>query len=134
MKSKIIAIDFDGTCVTHDYPNIGKDIGAIPVLQQLVYYGHRLILFTMRSGQELKEAKNWFDINQIKLEGVNLNPSQATWTTSPKVYADLYIDDAALGCPLKYNGTLSNRPFVDWEKVKVLLQQYMFLPINLNIE
>ena len=134
MKSKVIAIDFDGTCVTHDYPNIGKDIGAIPVLQQLVYYGHRLILFTMRSGQELKEATNWCDINQIKLEGVNLNPSQATWTTSPKVYADLYIDDAALGCPLKYNGTLSNRPFVDWEKVKVLLQQYMFLPINLNIE
>lgn len=134
MKSKIIAIDFDGTCVTHDYPNIGKDIGAIPVLQQLAYYGHWLILFTMRSGEELKEAKNWCDINQIKLEGVNFNPLQATWTTSPKVYADLYIDDAALGCPLKYDCTLSNRPFVDWEKVKVLLQQYMFLPKNLNIE
>lgn len=128
MKSKIIAIDFDGTCVTHDYPNIGKDIGAIPVLQQLVYHGHQLILFTMRSGEKLEAAKHWCDINQIKLEGVNLNPSQTTWTTSPKVYADLYIDDAALGCPLKYNGTLSHRPFVDWEKVKQLLQQYMFLP------
>jgi len=30
----IIAIDFDGTCVTHDYPAIGKDIGAIRVLWQ----------------------------------------------------------------------------------------------------
>ena len=25
----IIAIDFDGTCVTHEYPKIGKDIGAV---------------------------------------------------------------------------------------------------------
>ena len=25
----IIAVDFDGTCVTHDFPRIGKDIGAI---------------------------------------------------------------------------------------------------------
>ncbi len=24
----IIAIDFDGTCVTHMYPKIGRDIGA----------------------------------------------------------------------------------------------------------
>jgi len=44
----IIAIDFDGTCVTHAYPKIGKDIGAVPVLKQLVQYGHQLILWTMR--------------------------------------------------------------------------------------
>lgn len=29
----IFCIDFDDTCVTHEYPNIGKDIGAIPVLK-----------------------------------------------------------------------------------------------------
>ena len=46
----IIAIDFDGTCVTHEYPYIGKDIGAVPVLQRLVKAGHELILWTMRSG------------------------------------------------------------------------------------
>lgn len=38
----IIAVDFDGTCVTHEYPHIGKDIGAIPVLQQLTQEGHQL--------------------------------------------------------------------------------------------
>jgi hypothetical protein len=27
--SRIIAVDFDGTCVTHEYPSIGKDIGAV---------------------------------------------------------------------------------------------------------
>jgi hypothetical protein len=38
-----INIDFDGTCVTHDFPNIGTDIG-IPVLKKLVANGHKLIL------------------------------------------------------------------------------------------
>lgn len=25
-----IVLDFDGTCVSHEFPNIGKDIGSIP--------------------------------------------------------------------------------------------------------
>lgn len=24
----IIAVDFDGTCVTHEFPRVGKEIGA----------------------------------------------------------------------------------------------------------
>lgn len=32
----IIAVDFDGTCVTHEFPRVGKDIGAVPVLKELV--------------------------------------------------------------------------------------------------
>jgi hypothetical protein len=44
-----ICIDFDGTCVTHEFPKVGKDIGAAPVLKELTEKGHRLILFTMRS-------------------------------------------------------------------------------------
>ena len=44
----VIAVDFDGTCVTHDYPAVGKEIGAVPVLKALVQAGHKLILFTMR--------------------------------------------------------------------------------------
>lgn len=38
----IIAIDFDGTCVTHDYPNVGKDIGASEVLKKLAEMGINL--------------------------------------------------------------------------------------------
>ena len=45
----IINVDFDGTCVTHDFPQIGKEIGAAEVLKKLTYNGHNLILFTMRS-------------------------------------------------------------------------------------
>ena len=120
--SKIIAVDFDGTCVTHEYPEVGNDIGAAPVLKQLVNAGHKLILFTMRSGPELYDAVEWFNENEIPLFGVNKNPQQHSWTSSPKPYAHIYIDDAALGCPLKpgYHG---RRPYVDWYEVKELLYQ-----------
>ena len=125
-----IGIDFDGTCVTHEYPEIGKDIGAVPVLKRLSANGHLLILNTMRSGKELEAAVNWFKDNDIPLSGINEDPGQKEWTQSPKVYANLYIDDAALGCPLIYpvkgflpGEDISGRPYVDWEKVEQLLFQ-----------
>lgn len=128
----IIAIDFDGTCVTHEFPAIGKDIGAVPVLKELVANGHRLILWTMRSdveqprsdnpdihtqgGQYLTDAVNWFKENDIPLWGIQSNPEQHTWTHSPKAYAQLYIDDAALGCPLLVDASMQNH--VNWEAVR----------------
>ena len=112
-----ICVDFDGTCVTHSYPEIGKDIGAVSVLKALTDNKHKLILFTMRSGKELQEAVEWFNKNDIPLFGINRNPEQDSWTKSPKAYGQLYIDDAALGCPLKFNPRLSNRSFVDWREV-----------------
>lgn len=125
----IIAIDFDGTCVTHDYPEIGKDIGATPILQELVKNGHHLILWTMRGNKPvenrntLQEAVDWFQENNIPLWGINENPEQTSvgWTNSKKQYATLYIDDAALGCPLKEDLSLSDRPFVDWDKIRIYL-------------
>lgn len=112
-----IAVDFDGTCVTHDYPNVGKDIGAVSVLQALDCNGHHIILNTMRDGKELEDAEFWFYENGINLFGSNHNPTQDSWTDSPKVYAHLYIDDAALGCPLKYDPKFHNRPYVDWKEI-----------------
>lgn len=114
-----IAIDFDGTVVEHRYPRIGNDIGAIPVLRRLVKNGHRLLLFTMRSGEELLDAVKWFDENKIPLFGINTNPTQKNWTKSPKCLADLYIDDAGIGTPLI---TPSNdRPYVDWKEIEKIL-------------
>lgn len=128
-----IAVDFDGTCVTHEFPKVGKDIGAVPVLKKLVENGHRLILFTMRSncdnnsnfsveypeiinGTFLDDAVNWFKENDIPLYGIQTNPTQKDWTSSPKAYAQLYLDDAALGCPLIVPS--EGRPFVDWAEVE----------------
>ena len=111
----IIAIDFDGTCVKYAYPKIGEDIGAVPVLKRLVDDGHQLVLNTMRCGKLLDEAVKWFESNGIKLSGANHTPGQESWTSSPKVYAQLYIDDAELGCPtiMDENG----RVYVDWRIV-----------------
>lgn len=63
----IIAVDFDGTAVTHEYPRVGRFIGAEPVLKALVDKGHKLILYTMRSGRELDDAVEWFSKNKIEL-------------------------------------------------------------------
>lgn len=116
-----IVIDFDGTVVAHDYPRIGKDIGAVEILRKLVENNHKLILFTMRSKEELQDAVDWFANNQIPLYGVQKNPTQWKWTESPKAYGQLIIDDAALGCPLKNDSSVSDRPFVDWKVVDKML-------------
>lgn len=111
----IIAIDFDGTCVEHAYPAVGADIGAAPVLRALVAAGHQLILWTVRSGDNLKAAEEWFARNNILLYGVNCNPDQASWSASPKAHANLFIDDLAFGCPLVR--PFDRRAFVDWRAV-----------------
>ena len=81
----IIAIDFDGTCVSHEFPEVGKEIGAPKVLKKLVDKGHQLILWTMRSdvenvyspefegiftGTYLTDAINWFKKHDIPLYGI----------------------------------------------------------------
>lgn len=116
-----IAIDFDGTVVKHKYPDIGEDIGAEPVLNELVQNGHNLILNTMRSGKHLISAISWFNLRKIPLYGHNAHPTQHTWTESPKVYANMYIDDMALGIPLVQPLDPNDRPYVDWVKVRIML-------------
>ena len=67
VKGAIIAIDFDGTVVTHAYPHMGMDAGAVPVLKELVANDCKLILYTMRSGQLLEKAVQWFKEQKIPL-------------------------------------------------------------------
>ena len=109
-----IVLDFDGTVVKHRYPAVGEDIGAVPVLQKLVKNGHHLLMSTMRSHNSegvdtLQPAIDWFKEHDIPLYGINENPSQKT----SKVYGNIYIDDAALGAPLKTDGS-DAPPFIDW--------------------
>lgn len=130
----IINIDFDHTLVVEDKKGNFIDLGAIPILKKLIKNGHKLILFTCRSNKpyrknevthynELNEALEWFRNNGIELYGVQTNPKQKIWTDSPKSYADLTIDDTALGCPLKYDLEISEKPFVDWFQVERLLNE-----------
>lgn len=118
-----IAVDFDGTVVDHRYPTIGKEVPyAVSVLKSLIKEGHQIILFTMRSGYTLGDAIKWFGERGISLYGIQWDPTQHKWTQSNKCYADVYIDDAALGCPLiQVEGF--NRPCVDWTKIREMIKQ-----------
>lgn len=121
-RSYVIAVDFDGTCVEHDYPAVGMDVeGAVDTLRELNRRGHRIILYSMRSGDKLDAAVRWFKERKIELWAVNNNPEQSEWTSSPKVYADLYIDDSALGCPIMFIDGVQ-RPVVKWAKVRTQLE------------
>ena len=127
-KPAVIAIDFDGTIVEHKYPAIGAPVrGAIETIKDLQARGHRIILWTMRSGKELENAVVYLQENGILPWGVNQNPEQ-DWSDSPKAYAQIYIDDAALGCPLEKKGF--DRPMVYWPAVRKQLIYLNLLAIS----
>ena len=67
-----IAVDFDGTIVTHEYPKIGTEIPfAIDTLKMLIKDRHRLILWSVREGQLLQEAVDWCKERGVEFWAVN---------------------------------------------------------------
>lgn len=123
MSRMILAIDFDGTIADHRYPKIGDPVpGAFAWLKRFQEAGALLILLTMRSPNRqdgvdsLAEAVEFCRARGIEFWQVNENREQDTWTSSRKVYAHAYIDDAAVGCPLRRNFR-DDGDMVDWEIV-----------------
>ena len=95
-----IAIDFDGTIVDDAYPDIGKPrIFAFETLKKLQEDGHRLILWTYRSGLKLEDAVRFCKENGIEFYAVNKSfpEEQFDYTKSRKIHADIFIDDRNLG-------------------------------------
>jgi len=100
LKGIIIAVDFDGTVVDHEYPAIGKEkLFAFQTLKELEKLGARLILWTFRSGKELDEAVEYCRRNGIEFYAVNKNYPEEIFdqTMSRKINADIYIDDRNIG-------------------------------------
>lgn len=96
----IIAVDFDGTIVEDAYPQIGKPIMfAFETLKMLQEKGHRLILWTYRSGSRLDEAVRFCEDNGVYFYAVNKSFPEETFTNnmSRKIHADLFIDDRNVG-------------------------------------
>ena len=118
-----IAVDFDGTIVDHRYPEIGDEVpGATHWIREFQKAGAKVMLWTMRSdggkdGPVLSHAVNWCFERGVVFDKVNHDSGQESWTKSPKLYANLYIDDAAFGCPLRENPRCGGRPYVDWSVV-----------------
>ena len=116
LNSIILGVDFDGTLVDHKFPDIGFEVPyAFDVLRRLQFNNTHVVLFTCRSGLFLDHAVKYCKERGIEFWGVNENPLQKAWSTSPKAYCNFYVDDSNLGCPLVIPA--HGRPYVDWIKV-----------------
>ena len=97
-----IAVDFDGTIVTHEYPKIGTEIPfAIETLKMLIRDHHRLILWSVREGQLLQEAVDWCKERGVEFWAVNKDYPEERFENnnhfSRKLKADYFIDDRNIG-------------------------------------
>jgi hypothetical protein len=95
-----IAVDFDGTMVEHRYPEIGKEKPfAFETLRALQKEGHRLILWTIRSGAELDTAVEYCRKQGVEFYAINKSYPEEEFSASDsrKIEADIYIDDRNLG-------------------------------------
>lgn len=97
----IIAVDFDGVIVKDAFPEIGDpNWRIVTALWRLKHTEHELVLWTCRVGDRLKEALQWCKDHDLEFTSINeATPSnlQEFGTDPRKVYADIYIDDKALG-------------------------------------
>ena len=98
----IIAVDFDGTIVEHEYPKIGREIPfAIDTLIRIQRdLHHQLILWTVRNGRELDEAIEYCSQRGLEFYAVNKSyreEDKPHSAFSRKIKADLFIDDLNLG-------------------------------------
>lgn len=111
-----INLDFDGCCVEHCFPYVGKTNGnVVEILQRwIAKYNVGLILNTSRSSKHLDDAIEWFEKNNICLWAIGKNPTQDSWTDSNKSYG-FYIDDMCAGIPLIEEEGKRDR--VDWDRL-----------------
>jgi hydroxymethylpyrimidine pyrophosphatase-like HAD family hydrolase len=110
-----IAVDFDGTIVEHEYPEIGKEkLFAFQTLKELNKLGASLILWTFRTGKELDDAVEFCRQNGVEFYAVNKNYPEEIFdeSLSRKINADIFIDDKNIG------------GFPGWSEVWQLLSPY----------
>ncbi|HBI82025.1 MAG TPA: hydrolase [Bacteroidales bacterium] len=107
-----VAVDFDGTIVENDYPQLGKPmLFAFETLKELQKRGFTLILWTIRTGKLLDEAVEFCRQNGVEFYAINQNHPEEVFDASlpRKIEVDVFIDDRNLG------------GFPGWEKVFSML-------------
>ena len=104
-KNQVIAVDFDGTLCGQAWPEIGEANDVL--IQHLIRRkteGARLILWTNREGDLLKDAVNWCRRRGLEFDTVNENLPELIdlyGNNCRKINADIYIDDKAVN-PIPY--------------------------------
>lgn len=96
----IIAVDFDGTLCANAWPNIGAPRkGVIDYVIRRRQNGAKIILWTSRTGELLKDAVEWCADHGITFDAVNENLPEIIeyYGTDPrKITADEYLEDKAV--------------------------------------
>lgn len=116
---KILAVDFDGTIVENKFPFIGELLpNAKEVINRFVEdYGCDVIVWTCRTGKSLEETRSFLDKAGVKYSKINENSERVPFTTSNKIYADLYIDDKAIFSE------------IDWLKIDSFVKNFFDIKI-----
>lgn len=86
------AFDFDDTIRDQKTGKLNENVAK--VIRELSSKGHLIILYTCRTGQLLAEAEAFLKKNKVPYNSVNVNPDFSTG--SPKMYADVTVDDRVL--------------------------------------
>lgn len=118
----IYAVDFDGTLCESKYPGFGAPNNKL--IQYLIdrrKMGDKVILWTNRTDSYLEDAVKWCNEKGLFFDAVNKNIPEIIEkfkpiTPSPKVTADIFIDDLACNCGLPFGK--SNHCHIDncWNK------------------
>lgn len=113
MKISVIAVDFDGTIVKEEFPEIGELIPAAKrTLKRFKERGGKIIIWTCRTKESLREAIEFLNEWKVPYDAINENIPERIeqYGTDPrKIGADLYIDDRT--------------PYgVDWDYIAKLLE------------
>ena len=121
----VIAVDFDGTIVTHRYPDIGDEIPfATETLKLLIKEHHKLILWSVREGKLLQDAIDWCRERGVEFYAVNKDyPEEKVEYNnhfSRKIKADLFIDDRNIG------------GLPDWGQIYQMIHEGKTYPQDLN--
>ena len=101
MKQKtrpvILAVDFDGTLVKDRFPGIGMINRPIwDAVLQAQDQGYKIILWTCRNGEALKEAIEFCAEHDLHFDAINENLDEIKVLyggDTRKIFADVYIDD-----------------------------------------
>ena len=121
MRSKVIAVDFDGTLCENMWPNIGAPYhDMINWMKYLRQDGHKIILWTCREGMDLVDAIVWCSDYGLFFDAVNDNLEEDKKRfrgNSRKILADFYIDDKALypsGVSFIFEDTILRKHKNEW--------------------
>lgn len=87
----VIAVDFDGTIYNRDTETVNEEV--LSLSKQSKQLGCILILWTSRCKSELQEAIDICSSRGLYFDYINEYPKR---TLSPKICADLYIDNKAM--------------------------------------